>query len=296
MQNLRGHLNRSLNLVLLITLLVLSAKFCTKETDGFSILAISSQRPYNPNWETVPLTALDKIEVEQALSQPYHYLGSGSQCFVFASEDGQYVVKFFRQHLYFPSLFLNSLPLPPFLHHYREKKNWKRIDKCARDFESYKMAFEELKEETKLLYVHLNPTNCLKKKLAITDKLHIQHAIALDITNFVLQKRAEPAFAHITALMEQGRKEEAKNAVLALLKLIEKRCAKGFKDRDPDIRTNCGFVGDAAIKLDVGRLERSEALKDPKNGFAEVEKVMAPFNLWLETFYPSLRQSCEADI
>ncbi len=291
MQNLRGLLNKSLNLVFLIALLVLCAKFCTKESSEFSIRAISSHRPFNPNWETSPLTELEKNEVDRALSQPYYYLGSGSQCFVFASQDGQYVVKFFRQHLYFPSSFLNHLPLPSFLHHYREKKNWKRIDKCRRDFESYKMAFEEFKEETKLIYVHLNPTNSLKKRLCLSDKFHNQHEIALDTTNFVLQKRAEPAFAHIIALMEQGRTEEAKNAVLALRKLIEKRCAKGFKDRDPDIRTNCGFVGDAAVKIDVGRLERSEALKDPKNSLSEVEKVMAPFNLWLETFYPSLNET-----
>jgi hypothetical protein len=278
-----------LNFVLILFFCALVAKFCNKATDGFSILGIKSERPFNPVWETT--TQVETSEVEQALSQPYHYLASGSQCFVFASQDRKYVIKFFRQRIYSPSTLLNHLPLPPFLHRYREKKNWKRADKCTRDFESYKLAFDELREETKLLYVHLNPTTTLHKKLLITDKLQIQHEIALDPINFVLQRRAEASFAYINRLMQDGKQEEAKKAILSMRHLIKSRCAKGFKDRDPDIRTNCGFVDGIAVKLDVGRLEKTELLKEPAQSDAEIEKVMAPFNTWLETFHPNLQQN-----
>ncbi len=268
-------------------MLALCAKFCMKETDGFSILAISSHRPYNSDWQ-VPLREPEKVD--QALSQPYHYLGSGSQCFVFTSQDGNYVLKFFKQRIYSPSAFLNRAPLPWFLHRYREKNREKRLDKCARDFASYKMAFEELQEETQLLYVHLNPTDFLKKTVFITDKLHIRHEILLDKLDFILQRRAEPAFDHIQRLMGQGKKKEAKQAILSLRTLIENRCRKGFKDRDPDIRTNCGFVGEKAVKLDVGRFERNNGFQDPKVCAEEIETVMAPFHCWIKTFYPSLNE------
>lgn len=280
----------SCQLILFIAAALILTKFCQKQTDGFSILAISSNRPYNPSWESRPLLDQEKGEIENALSQPYYYLAWGSQTFVFSSQDDKYVIKFFKQRLFNPSPVLNTIPLPPILHRFREKRNFKRIDKLTRDFASYKMAFEELKEETQLVYVHLNAIP-LNKKLKIKDKCGIVHELDLDKFSFIVQKKAEPAYYHICRLMQQGDIQEAKNAIKKVVSLIKTRCEKGFKDRDPDVRTNCGFVGNIAVKLDVGRLEKTDAFQQADTIQAEIEKVTAPFQMWIATFYPILSET-----
>lgn len=283
--------SRSLKIILLISFAIIAAVFCPKKTDGFTLLGISTHRPSRPEWEIRPLTPQEKEELEKALSQGYHYLAHGSQSFVFSSHDCQYVIKFFKQRLFTPSLLLNTLPLPSFLHRFREKRNWKRTDKLARDFASYKYAFEELHDQTKIVYVHLNPTSTLKKNLEIVDKIGIHHTINLDETNFIIQKRAEPVFVRIHQLMIQGKIEEAKQSIKNLLLLHIARAEKGFRDRDPDILSNCGFIGNHAIKLDVGRFEKNEAMKNPDIYKKEIEKIMAPFKSWIKTLHPTLLES-----
>lgn len=280
--------SKSLKLILLVSFVVIAAVFCPKKTAGFTLLGISSKRAYNPDWEIRSLTILEKKEVEDALSQSYHYLAQGSQSFVFSSQDCQYVIKFFKQRLFKPSHLLNSVPLPTILHRFRAKRNWKRADKLVRDFASYKYAFEELHDETKVVYVHLNSTTSLKKKLQITDKIGIHHTIDLDTTNFIVQKRAEPVFVRIHTLMMQGKVEEAKQNIGQILRLHTARAEKGFRDRDPDVLSNCGFIGAHAIKLDVGRFEKNDALKKPEIYRQEIKKIMVPFKSWIKCAHPAL--------
>jgi len=64
-------------------------------TDGFGPTNITSNLPYHSKWD-VTIEQEDIEEAEQALFQPYHYLESGSQSFVFISEDGEYILKFFK--------------------------------------------------------------------------------------------------------------------------------------------------------------------------------------------------------
>lgn len=230
------------------------AKFCEKQTDTFTLMGIlSNHRPYDPAFETRELTTNEKIELNEAICQPYAYFGRGGQAYVFFSKDGRYVIKFFKQRLFKPSKLLNTLPLPRLLHRFRYKRNWKRSDKLKRDFFSYKTSFDELKEQTGIIYSHLNKTSHLQKKLAITDRLYIKHHIDLDKLDFIVQKRAEPVYDRINSLMTSNDIQAAQNALKSIFTLISTRCEKGFRDRDPNIRTNCGFIGSQAVKIDVGR-------------------------------------------
>lgn len=281
--------------ILLFSFALMMATFCERKTDGFTILGISSNRPFNPLWEIKALKEEERQEVKSALAQPYYYLASGSQTFVFASQDGNYVVKFFKERLFTSSYLLNALPLPFFLHKFRDKRNWKRADKLSRDFASYKMAFDELKDETKLLFIHLNRTP-LHETLYIRDKLGIEHRLELDKFSFILQKRAEPSYQHIQRLMHEGKTAEAKEAVKKMVFLVKSRCEKGFRDRDPDIRTNCGFVEGEAIKIDVGRLEKNASFKDPQAIQEEIKTATHRFKLWIETFHPRLMESYDEAI
>lgn len=275
-------------MILSFAFFFLIPQFCKKQTDTFTIHAISSFHPYNSEFETRPLTFEEESEVKKALGQPYTYHGQGGQAFIFFSKDGQYVIKFFKQRLFRPSWILNHLPLSPLLHRFRSKRNWKRKDKMQRDFFSYKTAFEQLKNETGILYAHLNPTNHLQTKLLVQDRLKIWHSLELDKFDFVVQKRAIRAYEKISSLMLNQQIEKAKQSIVEIFNLIYTRAEKGYRDRDPNIETNCGFIGDHAIKIDVGRFVRNEAMRDENTRRMDFLKIIAPFEEWIEERYPIL--------
>ncbi|NGX37328.1 MAG: hypothetical protein K1000chlam2_00482 [Chlamydiae bacterium] len=279
------HFNFLIRLSVVVSALIFTSRFCQKKTDTFTILAISSTRPHNTLYET---QIEESAELDTALSQPYTYFGRGGQAYAFFSADGKYVVKFFKQRLFRPSWLLNHLPLPKILHRYRFKRNWKRSDKFARDFFSYKVASEELRDETGILYSHLNPTTHLSKTLLITDRLGIVHPIDLDHFDFVVQKRAEMVYDRIDSLMEMGNQKAAKEALLQVFSLISTRAKKGYRDRDPNIRTNCGFIEDKAVKIDVGRFVKNEEMKTPERHNEELLRITAPFEEWIEIHHPYL--------
>lgn len=293
---MQKYFQKSLKWAVVTALVVCAARLAHKKTDGFTLMGISSLRPHDSRWEMRPLTELEGVEVEKALAQPYDYSCCGGQSFVFFSRDGNYVIKFFKQRILQPSTLLNALPLPKILHRYREKRNWKRQDKLLRDFTSYKIAFEELQEHTGVIFVHLNHTNHLLKELTIKDKIGIVHKINLDQTDFIIQKKGQLVPQRIHTLMQAGKKEEAKQAIADVLQFIVARCKKGYHDRDPDIRTNCGFLGETVIKIDVGRLMRVEAVKQPEFYKKELVRIASPFQSWIDANYPELSDSLNESI
>ena len=252
--------------------------FCHKQTDGFTVLSISSRRAVNNAWATRPLQAAEQGVLETAVSQKYRYFGCGGQCFVFFSEDGRYTIKFFKQRRYKQPLYLRLLP---FLPEYKRKKSHGFKDKMRRDFHSYKMAFEDLKDETGVVFVHLNPTDNLRKSLTIIDPLGCAHQIFLDNFDFIVQKRAEMVEERIKRLLAEGNYTEIKKSIRSMLDLILIRCKKGYHDTDPNVLTNCGFLDDRAIKIDIGHFVPKETMKDPSLYKKALLESALPFREWL---------------
>jgi hypothetical protein len=255
---------------------------------NFSLEAISTQFPFNANWEARPLSHSEEREVAKALSQPYHYLGSGGQCFSFVSSDDRYVIKFIKQKAFDIPSWLNHFPLPFLMNWLREKKWGKREAKRNRVFNAFKLSFDLLPEETGLLYVHLNQTQHLKKILAFCDPLGKTHLLNLDDLEFIVQKKADLAYNTLNSLMEKKDIEGAKLAIDQLLALNVKLYQKGFLNRDPNFRSNCGFIENSAILIDVGRVVYSEKIKHPKKYKQELLKITPKFRLYISTQYPEL--------
>src|SRR5579872_1148087 len=110
-----------------------------ERTDGFSLSLIEGP---------LPLKEMDRIDwdpvsIEQALSQPFHYLGKGRQSFVFASEDGKWVLKFFNQK-YFQDPWYVKFEWP-FFSKQREHELSKRARRREFYLNSYRIAARELK-------------------------------------------------------------------------------------------------------------------------------------------------------
>jgi hypothetical protein len=215
--------------------------FSSHKSLGFSVSKITSSLPFNPHWATDPLSLSVKDEI---LGQKYRYLSSGAQLYAFVSEDGKYVIKFFRmKHL-----------IPSFVDYFRPEKKKRREENLRFVFQAYKMAYDDLKKEAGLVYVHFNKTSDLNTTLTVIDKLGRYHLIDLDKTEFIVQERAELIFSHLSKLDEGKRKE----AIAAVLSLVQCRIDKGYADHDKAVSHNYGFVGDRPIHLDIGRLYKGE--------------------------------------
>ncbi len=282
-----------LTILILIGLYSSLSRFCKKKTDTFTIGAISSSRPFDPAWQTPPLSLSEERELEDALLQKYRYFGKGGQCYAFFSEDGKYVIKFFKQRIYKIPLWHNFIPVPYIFDRYKEKKRLKRLDKIQRDFFSYKVAFEDLQEITGVLYVHLNPTQDLKRSVAIIDPLNIEHHLDIDQFDFILQRRADMIYPTLTHLIEKQDRNQSQEIIDQVIDLILIRCQKGYEDWDPNIRTNCGLLHDRVIKIDVGRFISNEQMRSKELCYSELLRITKPFKEWLNHKDPDLAKYCD---
>ncbi len=239
-----------------------------KRNKTFSLEAISAKLPFQLSWEGRAQNEKEKEETERALSQSYRFLGGGGQCFSFVSEDGKYVIKFFKQKA-FP---------PP------QSVSLKKTDpKRDRVFSAFRLSFDLLSEETGLLYIHLNPTQHLHKTVLFSDISGKEHLLNLDQLQFVVQKKAELANGHIDALVASNDVDGAKEAIDQLLSLSMRLHEKGVRNRDPNFRSNYGFVDGRPIVVDVGRMASTE-----KCAKEDLRRFTEKFRIYLAKEHPEL--------
>jgi hypothetical protein len=257
-------------------------------TGGFTLDNISSNFSYQSHLEIRPLTFSEKAVLNQALDQPYHYLGKGCQSYVFLSDDGQYVIKFFKYQRFRLQPWLVYFPPLPAIVKYREEKLEKKKQKLQGFLQSWKVAFENLKDETGLVFVHLNKTNTLNKQLTIFDKVGRCHVVDLDQMEFCVQHRAEMLCLTLLQFKEQGNLEESKTLITSLLNLIISEYHRGLADNDHALMQNTGVAQGQPIHIDVGQFVKNEQVKNPAIYHQELVTKTYKFKLWLKEFYPEL--------
>lgn len=288
-------LKKTLLLILTVCAFYGVQRFCAKQTAGFQVGKIVSQLAPDCRWEC-PITPTEELAIKQILSQPFTYLGKGAQCYVFASQDGKHVIKFFRMSHIDTPRWLKEMPLPAKFEPWRLEKIVTKQSKREKDFFSYKCAYETLKEETGLLYLHLNKTSHLNQTITIVDRLGIEHALDLDQMEFMVQKRAAPFYAAIEEMLQKKEMEKAKAAISNLVQMLVKRHNAGLSDKDPDLRTNFGLVDVEPIQFDIGRFK--DARKSQKNEPFQNEliRITDQFKHWLEKREPALAEHLEGEI
>lgn len=281
-----NRMHRIVKIFLFLGLFLGVERLCHKATDGFALVNV-----YPPKGEYDRFDRAGPAPPD-ILDQTFTYLDSGSQSYVFLSEDQKVVLKLFKfQHMRTPPL-LNFLPSKGILGKKREKKE--RV--LHRTFESLTLAYDLMREETGLLYLHLQPTEHLGKQLKIIDKIGVAHTIELDKVPFLLQNRGTLAYCAIDTWMEKGEKRQAERGIKRLLRLAAARPKKGLFDKDPDFSTNFGFVGDAPFQIDFGRLSLSAEEKDPKVYGPEMIRITRDFQRWIAKNHPCLLHSFEEEL
>lgn len=246
---------------ILFALLLLAALYSFR-TDFFSPASLSA--PLLAEAASTP-----DAETEGALAQPYRYLGKGRQSFVFASEDGKWVIKFFN-HKYYRL---------PFYAAWIEKERMKREKRKRFYLESYRIAAEQFKEETGIQYLHLGPSVKPLPTLSLTDRKGKTHCIDLNTFPFVLQKKAQSFYPALESMqIEKG--------IQQFLLLLAKRIEKKIGDADHDVEHNFGILEGRVIHLDPGRLYFEEHLLEPQQLKHEWWSATHRFRIWLQKKHP----------
>ncbi len=265
-------------------------RFVHHKSNRFSLDKITSYHSFSPDWEIPSLTGEAQKELDQILSQKFTYFSKGSQAYVFISEDKKYILKFLKQHKLRPNTWLAYIPFS-FNPYYQEQLFKKK--KCKDTFNACKTAFLQLKKESGLVYVHINNTRDLNKKVTIFDKNGERHVVDIDKTSYYVQKRAQLIYSRISELMHIGDIEGAKQIISSVFSLIDFLGKKGVVDNDPILRKNFGLIDDIAVQIDVGKL-RIDPIRQKNLVYKnEIGSITNSFKIWLEKNYPDLSSHFE---
>lgn len=255
------------------------------QNQGFRLCKLISIQPCV---DTPPPPGVDAL-----LDQSFRYIGGGGTSFVFLGEDGKTVLKLFKhQHLFFKDFFfhfnfpgaMDSQRIRQIL--FRERKNQHKRHPFF--FKSCSIAFNELKEETGLVYLCVQPNLHFNRNIQLIDAWGISHSFNLSKTEFALQEKAQLLLPYLEELLKQGHLEEAKQAIDSLAIQIVKRCQKGISDRDPNLRINFGYIGKKAVEIDLGSYDLDPSLKSSFKSAKELFFVTSALQSWLKKRSPEL--------
>jgi len=214
-------------------------------------------------------------EIYKQLDQPYRYLGSGSQSFAFLSEDGQYVLKFFK-------LKTGYWRLPSL------SRSQRRQESFITAFNSCLIHASTFKNESGVLYCHLKASKHNLPTVTLIDRNRRLLSLDLSTLPFVLQKYAEPVDQRLLRYKMANDRKSAEQTIDQLFGLLLKRYHLGLSDRDPNLITNFGFIDDQVVSIDVGGLVKNR--QNLKTYFYdhEILKAKNKCNRWLFKHHPEL--------
>lgn len=229
-------------------LLPAGAKYFTK---GFRVAKMRVDYPHNPDWETS-----FNPEIREILNQSFTYLAKGAQSYVFESQDKKYVIKLFR---------------------FKQPSKKRTVERL---FNATKIAYEDLREETGLVYAHLNPTQLNLPILHCRDAVGRSYRFHLDSVRFAIQKKGEL----MKDVLEKAKDkpEEMRHRIDAFLSFLKKRIDKKIINHDSNMTRNFGYLGEMPIEIDFGCYQRDEHL----NARFEVARSSRSFRRWLEKQAP----------
>lgn len=241
---------RKLFVLLLLGLVILATgRLWYLSKDGFHINRIDHPIAKADNVDDV-----EERRIANLMQGPYEYLGRGRQCYVFGSVDGRYVIKIPRFDRYRLPFFWQAMPK-----HFDSKKRGilqGRLNRLHFTLESFQIAGTDLREETAVIYLHLQETQNLPKKFVITDRLHRAYTLDLNRTAFILQEKKELMMPGFVKALQADDRETAEKMLLAFLDTIDRRAQKGIFNRDPSFLKNFGWDGSKSIQIDIGSFWR----------------------------------------
>lgn len=257
-------------------------------TGGFTEGNITSDLAYDPRWEIATTSSEEKSVIDQALSQEYTYLGKGCQSYVFSSADGKYVLKFIKFQRFRRQWWLEPFTFIPAIQTYQNEKAIQKKKKLDNIFTSWVIAYNYLRPETGVIYVHLNKGQYSKGRLALRDKIGIMHELPIEQMEFLLQRRAVMLGPYIDQLMAKGNSKEAEALIDRLLQILLYEYSRGFADNDHALMQNTGVLDGMPVHIDVGQFIYNEIVQSPEVYLHEIYDKTYKFHEWLMKHHPQL--------
>ncbi len=225
----------------------------------------------------------DYQKIRPILDQKFKYLSKGCQTYVFESEDKNYVLKVIRLHRYELPFWLIKLDFPFFKEHKAKRMHY-RSKLLNTSLFSYKFAYDFLKDETKIEYVHLSKTNYLNKKLEVFNRLNQKYLLDLDSTGFILQKKANSFEKKLNLAVNDD--EKLKDLVKNFLTVITSLYRKGFVNADYNCVKNSGIFDGNVIFIDLGSFVKKDGLNNKETYNKELVHFTKYFKKWAKKKAP----------
>jgi hypothetical protein len=229
-----------------------------------------------------------KQEVRQLLNQEFVYLGKGRQMTVYESKDHQCVIKFFNPRTFLRKSWFSDIKRLRRMSSLRwiSRAYFKRTERLMRLSYRHQLAFDEMKEEAGLIYVHLNAATKLTKSLSVQDQEGKYFLINLDEVPFVIQKKATVIFTAFDSFMQRGEIDKIKEGLSQLYVLFNSRAHLGITDRLQTLHNNYGFSDGKAIQIDVGGIMKDNSIKIMPE--IEVKRIFSNFVKPISKLYPDV--------
>lgn len=288
MNRLKKYSMRGLWVLLCVLALYGAGRLYFRLTDGFLETNIIYDVPHELRRTTEPLSQINRSELESVLLQDFFYLGKGCQSYVFSSEDGKYVLKFFKYQRFRPQAWLDYFAFIPGVDAYRLRKIEKKKRKLKYAFSSWRLAYEELQPETGVVYVHLDKSHIWHRNLVFYDKLGLRHEIDLNEVEFMVQKRARMLCSEILHFKQNQDLQGGQELIDRLLALLVSEYERGFADNDHALMQNTGVYESNPIHIDVGQFVKNPEAANPNVYKQELFSKMWKFRMWLRKHYAEL--------
>ncbi len=218
-------------------------------------------------------------EGREALSKTYYYLSRGRQSFAFVSDDGLYILKLPRMDRYRLPFWLKSIPWPS---SYREelREHRRKGEEFIRD--SFFLSYQELREQTALVGIHLTRTENRGEAIRCVDRIGREFQLPVHCTAFAVQRRENLLMPAVAEALDKGNREAADRMLAAFLDVIAERARKGILNRDPNFYDNFGFDGERAYQIDIGSFYRVEGVSQNELYQNSVIRTVEHVSKWLE--------------
>lgn len=265
-------------------------------TDDFRIANITHIFPYREEWATPPLAPNEQQLLDAILSQKFHYLAKGAQSYVFLSEDGEHVIKFFKFKHLRPSWFFTNAAALGLFQDYHTKLAARKERKLWGVFGAHKLAYDFDRDESGLFYIQLNVEGNPVRYVTVRDKIGIERTINLEKITFIVQKRGEPLREVLRMHLDKGDIQGAEDRLSKIFDMYAAEYSRGFYDHDHGVMRNIGFAGELPIHLDVGKLSPAEEMKEKTIARADALLVANNIKIWLQKSYPQASTTLSAFI
>ena len=154
----------------------------------------------------------------------------------------------------------------------------------------YALAYSLDRENSGLVYAQYDSKIPLNSVVTLIDKLGISRTTPIDDYVFVIQSTVIQTRVELTTLLKQGNVARAKERIKQLYELYLSEYSKSLLDHDHNAIDNTGFIGEKAIRHDVGKVAFDESISLPENYTEDWRKIAwERIDPWMESHFPQYR-------